>query len=85
MIRSFRCKESQALFEGGEPRRFRAIQGVAIRKLSQLDAAHTLEFLRSPPGNHLEPLKGARGAAQYPNQPAMAYLLRVGRKRSATS
>ena len=24
------------------------------------DAAHTLEFLRSPPGNHLEALKGKR-------------------------
>lgn len=25
-----------------------------------LDAAHVLEDLRSPPGNHLEPLKGDR-------------------------
>jgi len=33
---------------------------IAIRKLAQLDAAQTLEFLRSPPGNHLEALKGAR-------------------------
>lgn len=37
---------------------------MAIRKLSQLDAAHTLEFLRSPPGNQLEALKGNR-AGQY--------------------
>ena len=33
---------------------------VATRKLAQLDAAHTLEFLRSPPGNRLEALKGDR-------------------------
>ncbi|MBS0462422.1 MAG: excinuclease ABC subunit A, partial [Proteobacteria bacterium] len=51
MIRSFRSKDTQVLYEGGDPRRFRAIKDIAIRKLSQLDAAHTLEFLRSPPGN----------------------------------
>ena len=33
---------------------------IAIRKLAQLDAAQTSEFLRSPPGNHLEALKGKR-------------------------
>ena len=60
MIQSFRCKNTQALFEGGNPRQFRAFKNVAIRKLTQLDAAHTLEFLRSPPGNRLEALRGDR-------------------------
>ncbi|MGH8122728.1 MAG: type II toxin-antitoxin system RelE/ParE family toxin [Rudaea sp.] len=60
MILSFRCKDTQALFEGGDPRRFRAIKDAAIRKLTQLDAANTLEFLRSPPGNQLEALKRDR-------------------------
>jgi addiction module HigA family antidote len=32
----------------------------STRKLAQLDAAHTLEFLRSPPGNRLEALRGSR-------------------------
>lgn len=64
MIRSFHCKDTQALFEGGDPRSFRAFKGAAIRKLSQLDAANTLEFLRSPPGNQLEALKHDR-AGQY--------------------
>lgn len=64
MIQSFRCKETQALFEGRHPRRFRAIKAVAVRKLAMLDAARTLEFLRSPPGNRLEALKGDR-AGQY--------------------
>jgi proteic killer suppression protein len=33
---------------------------VAARKLAMLDAAQTLEFLRSPPGNRLEALRGDR-------------------------
>lgn len=60
MIQSFKSKETQALFEGRCPRRFRAIQSVAERKLTQLEAAQTLEFLRSPPGNRLEKLSGNR-------------------------
>ena len=44
----------------GSPKRFRSIQSVAERKLAQLDAAKTLGFLRSPPGNRLETLKGDR-------------------------
>jgi len=60
MIRSFRCKDMQALFEGGHPKRFRAIETVATRKLAMLDAAKTLDFMRSPPGNRLEALKGDR-------------------------
>ena len=45
-------------------RRFGAIEKVARRKLEQLDAAASLEFLRVPPGNRLEALKGDR-ANQY--------------------
>ena len=37
---------------------------MAERKLAQLDAALTLDFLRAPPGNRLEALKGNR-AGQY--------------------
>jgi proteic killer suppression protein len=36
------------------------MQGVARRKLRQLDAATGLDFLRIPPGNRLEALKGDR-------------------------
>jgi len=60
MTLSFKCKQTQALFEGGSVRRFKAFARVAERKLAQLHAAQTLDFLRSPPGNMLEPLKGDR-------------------------
>lgn len=60
MIESVRCKDTQALFETGRSRRFGSISAVATRKLAQLDAAVTLEFLRSPPGNRLEVLRGDR-------------------------
>ena len=56
MIRSFRCADTQALFETGKSRKFSSVVNIAIRKLAQLDAAQTLDFLRSPPGNRLERL-----------------------------
>jgi proteic killer suppression protein len=64
MICSFRCADTQMLFETGKSRRFSGVASVATRKLQQLAAAATLEFLRSPPGNRLEALKGER-AGQY--------------------
>ena len=60
MIQSFKCKDTLALYEGKNPRRFKAFIAVAERKLSQLDAAQTLDFMKAPPGNHLEALKGDR-------------------------
>lgn len=59
-ILSFKCTETERLFTSGKTRRFAGIQRVAERKLAQLDAAATLEFLRSPPGNRLEALDGDR-------------------------
>lgn len=60
MIRSFKCKDTESLFAGKGPKRFKAFAAVAERKLAQLDAAQTLEFLRAPPGNRLEALAGDR-------------------------
>ena len=53
-------QDTQALFEGRCPRRWQAIRQTTERKLAQLHAAATLDFLRSPPGNWLEALKGDR-------------------------
>jgi proteic killer suppression protein len=47
-------------FDTGKSKRFANIAKIATRKLAQLDAANTLEFLGSPPGNRLEALAGDR-------------------------
>lgn len=39
---------------------FSSIEAKADAKLRLLNAAHTLRDLRTPPGNHLEALKGNR-------------------------
>lgn len=60
MIKTFQCKDTQALFEGKCPRKFKAFSDVAERKLQMLDDAYALEDLRVPPGNRLEALRGDR-------------------------
>lgn len=60
MIRSFRSKETEALFRLEHVNRFSQIERSALRKLVQLDLAASLEDLRVPPGNRLEALKGDR-------------------------
>lgn len=59
-IRSFRCSDTQSLYDGKKPRRFRNIEAVAQRKLQMLDDAEELRDLASPPGNRLEALSGNR-------------------------
>ena len=60
MIKSFRCKDTKALFETGKTRRFSSIKSVAERKLIMLETAEVLDDLKSPPGNRLESLTGDR-------------------------
>ena len=55
-IRSFRCADTQAIYEGKSPRRFRNIENVAQRKLQMLEDAIELRDLLAPPGNRLEAL-----------------------------
>ena len=57
MIRSFRDRDTQRLFDRQPVRKLGAeLQRTALRKLRQLDAAVSLEDLRVPPGNRLEKL-----------------------------
>lgn len=60
MIKSFKCKDTQTLFETGSSRVFANFLSVATRKLTYLDNATTLDALRSPPANQLEKLLGDR-------------------------
>ena len=61
MITGFRDRETEKIWNGVISRRFpQDIQALARRKLRMLNNAHTLEDLRSPPGNRLKALKGRR-------------------------
>ncbi len=60
MIRSFRCKRTQELFEGKCSLKFKAFSAVAERKLQMLDNATSIADMQSPPGNRLEALQGSR-------------------------
>lgn len=61
MIRSFRCKRTEALYEGKACYKdWRNFRKVAERKLQQLDAARRLADLKAPPSNSLEALKRER-------------------------
>ena len=60
MIVSFKDADTESLAKGRRVRRFASIEGVARRKLRQLQIAGRLDDLRVPPGNRLEALKGDR-------------------------
>jgi proteic killer suppression protein len=60
MIKGFRCKDTERVFQRQHSRRFGGIQNVALRKLLILDAAGALVDLRIPPSNRLEKLTGDR-------------------------
>jgi toxin HigB-1 len=60
VIDSFADRDTEAVYHGRTPRRFKAIAEVAERKLVQLATVTRLEDLRVPPGNRLEKLQGDR-------------------------
>ena len=61
MIKEFHDTRTALLFQGRVPKRMPPdLVKSAKQKLQQLNATATLEFLRSPPGNHLEALAGDR-------------------------
>lgn len=60
MIQSFKCRDTQRLFENQFVKRFSGIGKAARIKLKLLHAVPDLNDLRSPPGNRLEGLTGNR-------------------------
>ena len=60
MIKSFKCKDTEKLFNDLDVKRLRSISRTARIKLEVLNAAVSLNSLRVPPGNRLEQLKGNR-------------------------
>ena len=60
MIKSFKCRDTEKLFNDLDVKKFRAISRAARIKLELLNATVSLSSLRVPPGNRLEQLKGDR-------------------------
>ncbi len=61
MIRSFKDRRTEAVFDGRCPKGFPAdLFKIARRKLEGVNAAAVLADLNSPPGNRLEALSGKR-------------------------
>lgn len=64
MIRSFRDRDTEELFNREVSRHWAGIARIALRRLRLLHRARSLTDLRVPPGNRLEALKADR-AGQY--------------------
>lgn len=65
MIRSFKNKETEDIFNGKVSKSAmricpKSLWNIADRKLDQLDSVMSLDELRIPPGNRLEPLSKDR-------------------------
>jgi toxin HigB-1 len=57
VIRTFKCKKSERLWNRERVKEFESIASVALRRLTALDSAQALTDL---PGNRLEALQGDR-------------------------
>ena len=64
MILGYRDRKTRAFAEGRSVRPFQGFESQAARRLTILNAAPSLDTLRSLPGNRLEALGGDR-AGQY--------------------
>jgi toxin HigB-1 len=60
MIKSFKDKNTEALYSGKEVKQFSGFRKAAERKLTMLDSATELRDLLAPQANRLEKLKGNR-------------------------
>lgn len=59
-IKSFKCPDTELLFQLRRVHRFVEIERPALRKLTQLHVAARIDDMRAPPGNRLESLAGDR-------------------------
>lgn len=60
MLQTFKCADTEKLFNGQRVARFANIERVALRKLEQLNLVQVIDDMRAPPGNRLESLQGNR-------------------------
>lgn len=60
MIKTFKCKDTEALYHRQFVRRFSGFARQALKRLRILDSADTLQALAALPSNRLEALKGDR-------------------------
>ncbi len=60
MIKTFKDKETESLYNSGHSRKYKSFERIALRKLDMIHAAIVLDDLKVPPGNRLEPLHGDR-------------------------
>lgn len=61
MIKNFKDKETQRIFDGYFSSKLpQSIQRTAFRKLLMMNHVCSLQELRQPPSNHLERLQGDR-------------------------
>jgi len=60
VIRSFRSKDAELIFQGRYSKRFNRLAFIIERKLVQIHAAIALSDISVFPGNRLEALKGSR-------------------------
>ena len=58
MIKSFKDKESEYIFDGLNSKKFKSIQKIAKRKLDMIHFAFKEQDLIVPPANRFEHLKG---------------------------
>lgn len=59
MIKSFKDKETEKIFNGIASIKYNAIQSAAKRKLDMLHFAYAEKDLTAPPANRFEHLKGS--------------------------
>jgi proteic killer suppression protein len=61
VVKSFKDKETEKIYHRRFSKKYSPdIQRIALRKLRMLNNSQNLQDLRSPPGNRLEKLRGAR-------------------------